>query len=98
MKEELNFSLNKMDDAATSAEDCTERYIESLNVTDQAMNALEKNMSATSEAYQTIINNYKMARNKLIQAGEFMKEISLIIRNKQIDLEDKTAYLNNNIE
>ncbi len=98
MKEELNFSLNKMDDAATSAEDCTERYIESLRVTDQAMNALEKNMSTTSNSYQTIISNYKTARNKLIQAGEFMKEISQVIRNKQIDLEDKTAYLNNNIE
>ena len=52
MKEELNFSLNKMDDAATSAEDCTERYIESLRVTDQAMNALEKNMSTTSNSLE----------------------------------------------
>ena len=94
MDEELEFSLEKIEDTYNSIEILIKMCAESLYKLDQDFTTLQENMSGP----QSIIDIYKEKKNSIYQIIELMKTMSQIILNKKLELEEKTNYINNHIE
>ena len=94
MNEELEFTLEKIEDTYNSVERLIRMCIESLQKLDQDFNILKEHMSGQ----QIIIDIYKEKKNSIYQIIELMKTMSQIILNKKLELEEKTNYLKNHID
>ena len=94
MNEELEFSLEKIEDTYNHIERLIGICKESLQKLDQDFNTLQEHMGGE----QTIIDSYKDKKNSLFQIIDLMKMMSQIILNKKIELEEKTNYIKNHIE
>ena len=94
MNEELEFTIEKIEDTYNSVERLIRMCIESLQKLDQDFNILKEHMSGQ----QIIIDIYKEKKNSIYQIIELMKTMSQIILNKKLELEEKTNYLKNHID
>ena len=94
MNEELEFTIEKIEDTYNSVERLIRMCIESLQKIDQDFNILKEHMGGQ----QIIIDIYKEKKNSIYQIIELMKTMSQIILNKKLELEEKTNYLKNHID
>lgn len=94
MNEELEFTIEKIEDTYNSVERLIRMCIESLQKLDQDFNILKEHMGGQ----QIIIDIYKEKKNSIYQIIELMKTMSQIILNKKLELEEKTNYLKNHID
>ena len=94
MNEELEFTIEKIEDTYNSVERLIRMCIESLQKLDQDLNILKEHMGGQ----QIIIDIYKEKKNSIYQIIELMKTMSQIILNKKLELEEKTNYLKNHID
>ena len=94
MNEELEFTIEKIEDTYNSVERLIRMCIESLQKLDQDFNILKEHMSGQ----QIIIDIYKEKKNSIYQIIELMKTMSQIILNKKLELEEKKNYLKNHID
>ena len=94
MNEELEFTIEKIEDTYNSVERLIRMCIESLQKLDQDFNILKEHMGGQ----QILIDIYKEKKNSIYQIIELMKTMSQIILNKKLELEEKTNYLKNHID